>query len=144
MSLHISAVTLGVKDINRAKKFYSEGLGCEIEQDHPGFVSLKLGDGSVKLALYTSDALAADAGVPVEGSGFRGITLNYIVEGGETRGPAKDASSESGSEARVAEVMAQAESAGATILKPAQKAQWGGFFGHFSDPDGYIWKVTGY
>jgi len=37
-----------------------------------------------------------------------------------------------------------AKKAGATILKPAQKAQWGGYFGHFSDPDRYIWKVSGY
>jgi len=128
MSLQLSAVTLGVKDIDRAKKFYSEGLGCTIDQDHPGFVSLKLGESPVKLGLYKWDALAADAGVPVDGSGFRGVTLNHIVE----------------SEARVAEVMALAERAGATILKPAQKAQWGGYFGHFTDPDGYIWKVSGY
>jgi uncharacterized glyoxalase superfamily protein PhnB len=77
------------------------------------------------------DALAADAGVAAEGSGFRGVTLNFIVEGGE-------------SEKRIAEVIGKAKSAGATVLKPAQKAQWGGYFGHFSDPDGYIWKVTGY
>jgi predicted enzyme related to lactoylglutathione lyase len=131
MNLQISAVTLGVKDINRAKKFYSEGLGCEIDQDHPGFVSLKVGDSKVSLGLYTMDALAGDAGVPTEGSGFRGFVLNYIVEG-------------SGTEERLGEVLAQAKRAGGAILKPAQKAQWGGYSGHFSDPDGYIWKVTGY
>ena len=48
------------------------------------------------------------------------------------------------SQERVTEVLAQAERAGAKILKPAQKAQWGEFSGHFTDPDGYIWKVTGY
>jgi uncharacterized glyoxalase superfamily protein PhnB len=41
-------------------------------------------------------------------------------------------------------VIAQAKKAGATVLKPAQKAQWGGYSGHFSDPDGYVWKVSGY
>ncbi len=131
MNFQLSAITLGVKDLDRAKKFYSEGLGCTIDQDHPGFVSLKVGDSSVRLGLYTLDALAADAGVPADGSGFRGITLNYIVEGGE-------------SEARIAAVIAQATRAGATVLKPAQKAQWGGYCGHFSDPDGYVWKVSGY
>jgi catechol 2,3-dioxygenase-like lactoylglutathione lyase family enzyme len=123
MSLQLNAVTLGVKDINRAKKFYSEGLGCTIEQDHPAFVSLKLGDSPVTLGLYTWDALAADAGVPVEGSGFRDLTLNYILEAGTASQAADPASSSSESEERIAEVMAQAERAGATILKPAQKAQ---------------------
>jgi uncharacterized protein len=128
MNLQINAITLGVKDLNRAKNFYSEGLGCTIDQDHPGFVSLKVGDSSVKLGLYTREALAADAGVPAGGTGFSGVVFNHIVE----------------SEARVTEMMALAERAGATVIKPAQKAQWGGYFGHFSDPDGYIWKVSGY
>ena len=128
MNLKLSAVTLGVKDINRSKRFYTEGLGCAIEQDHPGFVSLKVGDSPVNLGLYTWDALAADAGVPADGSGFRGVTLNFIVQG----------------EQQVAEMMDKAKTAGASILKPAQKARWGGYFGHFSDPDGYIWKVSGY
>jgi hypothetical protein len=66
--------------------------------------------------------------VPADGSGFSGVVFNHIVE----------------SEARVTEMMALAERAGATIIKPAQKAKWGGYFGHFSDPDGYIWKVSGY
>ncbi len=131
MNFQLNAITLGVKDLDRSKKFYSEGLGCTIDQDHPGFVLLKVGDSTVKLGLYTMDALAADAGVPADGSGFRGITLNYIVEGGE-------------SEAQIAEVIAQAKKAGATVLKAAQKAQWGGYSGHFSDPDGYVWKVSGY
>ncbi|MDP9248816.1 MAG: VOC family protein [Candidatus Dormibacteraeota bacterium] len=144
MSLQMSAITLGVKDINRAKRFYNEGLGCTIEQDHPAFVSLKLGDSPVSLGLYTWDALAADAGVAARGSGFHGVTLNYIVAGGASPQSGESASGGSGSEERIAELMAQAERAGATILKPAQKAQWGGYFGHFSDPDGYIWKISGY
>lgn len=139
MNVQLSAITIGVKDIARSKKFYTEGLGCTIVQDTPGFVSLKVGDSPVNLSLYTWNALAADASVPADGSGFRGVTLNYIIEGGE-----KPGSGGSGSEARIAEVIAQAKKAGATILKPAQKAQWGGYFGHFTDPDGYIWKVSGY
>ena len=66
MNLQINAITLAVKDLNRAKKFYAEGLGCTIDQDHPGFVSLKVGESPVKLGLYTREALATDAGVPAE------------------------------------------------------------------------------
>ncbi len=126
MNPQISAITLGVRDLNRAKRFYSEGLGCPIEQDAGQFVSFNLGSGSSALALYTWDALANDAGVAADGSGFRGVTLSYIV----------------GSEARVDAVLAAAERAGGRIVKPAQHAPWGGYSGHFADPDGYLWKVA--
>lgn len=126
MNLHIGAITLGVKDVNRAKLFYSQGLGCPIKQDQGGFVSFDLGSGSSALALYTWDALAGDAGVAADGSGFRGVTLNYIVPSTE----------------RVDEVLAQAERAGGEIAKPVQRAPWGGYFGYFADPDGYLWKVA--
>jgi uncharacterized protein len=126
MNPHINVITLGVEDLDRARQFYSEGLDCPIQQDLGGFVSFSLGDGSSRLALYAWDMLAADAGVAADGDGFRGFTLNYIVSAAE----------------RVDEVLAQAERAGGKVVKPAQRAQWGGYFGYFSDPDGYLWKVA--
>lgn len=126
MSVPVDVITLAVTDMDRAKQFYADGLGCQILQDHAQFVSFHLGNGSSALALYTWDALAADAGVPAEGSGFRGVTLSHIVESND----------------RVDEVLAQAETAGGKIVRPAQDAQWGGYFGYFSDPDGYLWKVV--
>jgi catechol 2,3-dioxygenase-like lactoylglutathione lyase family enzyme len=126
MKAHVSAITLGVKDMDRAKSFYAEGLGWPIAQDHGQFVSFSVGEGSSTLGLYTWEGLAADAGVPAEGSGFRGVTFSYIVR----------------SDATVDAVMAEAERAGGTIVKPAEKAQWGGYGGHFADPDGYLWKIT--
>jgi uncharacterized protein len=125
MNPQISTIMLGVRDLNRAKQFYSEGLGCPIEQDYPGFVSFNLGEGSSALGLYPWDALAADAGVTVDGSGFRGFTLNYIVPSAE----------------RVDAMLAEAERAGGTIAKPAQRVPYG-YFGYFADPDGYLWKVA--
>ena len=35
-----------------------------------------------------------------------------------------------------------AESAGADIVKPGQKTEWGGYAGYFSDPDGFLWEVA--
>ena len=35
-----------------------------------------------------------------------------------------------------------ANSAGATLLKPAEEAFWGGYSGYFSDPDGFLWEVA--
>src|SRR5712691_7886843 len=56
-----TAITIGVEDLARSKRFYGEGLGCEIAQDHPNFVSFDRGDGSSSLALYARDATAQDA-----------------------------------------------------------------------------------
>ena len=63
MPLQVTAIMLGVEDLSRSKKFYAEGLGCAIDKDYPGFVSLDLGGGSSSLALYERGAAAQDAGV---------------------------------------------------------------------------------
>ena len=126
MTVQVTAFMLGVEDLARSKKFYGEGLGCTIDQDHPGFVSFNLGDGSSSLALYDRQAAAQDAGVSPEGSGFRGLSFHCIVPSRET----------------VDEVLSNAAAAGGEVVKQAAAAQWGGYFGYFSDPDGYLWKVA--
>jgi uncharacterized protein len=125
MPLQVTAIMIGVEDLARAKRFYGEGLGCKINQDYPGFVSLDLDEGP-SLALYERSAAAADAGVPPEGSGYRGVSFHYIVPSAET----------------VDEVIAAAVAAGGSVVKEAAAAQWGGYFGYFGDPDGYLWKVA--
>jgi predicted enzyme related to lactoylglutathione lyase len=125
MTLQMTAIMIGVEDLARSKAFYGEGLGCTIEQDYPGFVRLGLGEGSSSLALYPREAAAQDAGVPSEGSGFRGVSFHHIVS----------------SNAEVDEVMTAAVKAGGAVVKEAAGADWG-YFGYFSDPDGYLWKVA--
>ena len=120
----VSAITLGVRDLDRAKRFY-EALGWPVEQDTPYWVSFKMGEGSCGLGLYPWDALAADAGASPETSGFRGFVLNHIVH----------------DEDRVDALLADAEQAGGAIAKPVEKAGWG-VSGYFTDPDGYLWKVA--
>lgn len=124
MNPHVSAITLGVRDVGKAKQFY-EGLGWPVEQDTPYWVSFKMGDGSPSLGLIPWEALAGDAGVAPDGSGFRGFTLSYIVR----------------DEDRVAEILDEAERAGGGIAKPVERAGWG-VSGYFTDPDGYLWKVA--
>ena len=126
MALQVTAIMLGVRDLARAKKFYGDGLGCTIDKDYPGFVSLSMGDGSSSLALYEWDAAAQDAGVPPAGSGFRGVSFHYIVSSRDT----------------VGQIIADAVAAGGAVVKEAAAAQWGGYAGYFSDPDGYLWKVA--
>ena len=126
MNPHVSAITLGVKDVERSRRFYGEGLGWPVQQAQGEWVSFGMGDGSPALGLLAWHSLAGDAGVAPEGSGFPGFTLSYLVR----------------SEERVGEVLAEAERAGGRIVKPAERPPWGGCSGYFADPDGYLWKVA--
>lgn len=129
MGTQISAVTLGVKDLARAKRFY-EAIGGRVEKDFPSFVSIAFDEGTTKLGLYPRDGLATMIGIPGEGSGFSGVVLDY--------NPPKK-----GKE-RVNEALAQVAAAGGTVVRAAQDQQWGGRTGYFSDPDGNIWQVASY
>src|SRR5439155_24227550 len=119
MKPHVAIITLGVRDLQRARTFYSEGLGWPVQQEHHNWVCFLLGDGSSALALYPWDELAEDANVPADGSGFRGVTLAYNVR----------------SQERVDEVLSEAERAGGRVVKHANPTSWGGYGGYFADPE---------
>lgn len=124
MKPRISMITLGVSDLARAVQFYEQGLGFP-KMDSPPEVAFFTLNGTW-LGLYGRAALAEDATVSAEGSGFGGFTLAHNVA----------------SEAEVEQVLEQAVSAGATLVKPAQKVFWGGYSGYFQDPDGHLWEVA--
>lgn len=123
MQPRISMITLGVKNIARAVAFY-EQLGFP-RMDSPPEVAFFTLNGTW-LGLFGRDALAEDAKVSPEGSGFGGFALAHNVA----------------SEQQVDEVLAQAVAAGATITKPGKKVFWGGYSGYFQDPDGHLWEVA--
>jgi uncharacterized protein len=125
MPLQVNAIMLGVADVARSRRFYAEGLGCRVDKDYPNFVSLDLGDSS-SIALYEREAAAQDAGVSSVGSGFAGVSFHYIVD----------------TSASVDEVIRSAVEAGGSIARHAAISEWGGYFGYFRDPDGYLWKVA--
>jgi catechol 2,3-dioxygenase-like lactoylglutathione lyase family enzyme len=126
VNAHVAVITLGVRDLARARRFYHEGLAWPIQQEDDNWVCFLLGGGSSALALYPWDDLAEDARVPVEGNGFRGVSLAYNVR----------------SSGRVDEVLAEAGRAGGTVVKPAAPTVWGGYGGYFADPDGHLWEVA--
>src|SRR3989441_3966904 len=122
MNAHVSAILLGVNDMEKSKRFYTEGLGWKIQNDYKISVFFVPHGGSL-VGFYGREGLAADVGVNPQGSGFPGVALNYIVR----------------SEKRVDEVMDEAKKAGARILKPAAKLQWGGYGGLVREPHGDGW-----
>jgi uncharacterized protein len=125
MKAHVSTILLGVHDMDRSKQFYTEGLGWKIKHDWGISVFFEQDGGSL-VGFYGRDGLADQVGTSPEGSGFSGMVLNYVVR----------------SEERVDEIIADAEKAGATILKPAATLPWGGYGGSFADLDGYIWSIA--
>ena len=123
MKPRISMITLGVHDLQTSIAFY-EKLGLP-RMDSPPEVAFFTLNGTW-LGLYGREALAADANVPANGSGFDGITLSHNLK----------------TEAEVDAAMQEAEAAGAEIVKPAQKAEWGGYHGYFKDPDDHLWEIA--
>jgi catechol 2,3-dioxygenase-like lactoylglutathione lyase family enzyme len=124
MKPRISMITLGVRDMARAVAFYRDGLGLPQMESSSEVAFFALN--GTWLSLYPRDALAADAGVSPEGSGFEGLTLSHNVA----------------SEAEVDAMMQEALGAGATEVKPPQATEWGGYSGYFADPDGHLWEVA--
>lgn len=124
MKPRISMLTLGVRDLAASIRFYEQGLGFPRMESPPVVAFFTLN--GTWLALYGREALAGDAGVAPVGSGFSGIAIAHNVD----------------SEAAVDAVLDEAVAAGAKLVKPGQKTDWGGYAGYFADPDGYLWEVA--
>ena len=122
MEPRISLVTLGVRDLPRARSFY-ESLGWAGSSPDGQVVFVQAGP--MVLALWGRRLLAEDSGVTDSG-GWGGITLAHNVSSTE----------------EVDAVLAEADAAGATIARSGAPTDWGGSSGVFIDPDGHPWEVA--
>ena len=131
MKPRISVLTLGVEDLERSLAFYRDGLGLptegivgkEFEHGAVAFFDLQAG---VKLALWSRKDLSHEAKVPLAPPSSTEMTIGHNVASKE----------------EVDQVMEQARKAGATITDSAHENFWGGYSGHFMDPDGHLWEVV--
>ncbi|NIZ15098.1 VOC family protein [Phaeobacter sp. HF9A] len=123
MEQRVSLITLGVRDVEAAARFY-EALGWQRAESPDGVVAFDLM--SQCIGLYPLEKLAEDLGLPVEALGTGAMTLSHNLRNAE----------------EVAPLMAQAEAAGAEILRPAGPVFWGGTIGYFRAPDGHIWEIS--
>ncbi len=124
MEQRVNVITLGVADLERARRFYEDGLGWRRGNDDPGVVFFQL-HGAV-LALWPRASLAADANVADGPPGFSGVSLAQNCHSRE----------------EVVAVLDEAEAAGGRILKSAADTFWGGFSGYFADLDGHVWEIA--
>jgi predicted lactoylglutathione lyase len=118
----VSLVTLGVRDLRRAREFY-EGLGWTTRAAPDDDVVFFRAGGMV-VALWDRGRLAEDSGVE-DAAGWGGVTLAHNVRSPE----------------EVDSVIAEAEAAGAHIPRQGAATFWGGYSGVFVDPDGHPWEV---
>ena len=118
----MSLVTLGVRDLDVARRFY-EALGWrgqEVER------TVFFQAGGLVVVLWGREELAADLGAPDTEATFGGLALAHNVRSR----PAVDT------------VLAEAAAAGATVTRPAAATFYGGYAGVFADPDGHAWEVA--
>lgn len=114
MEQRISLITLGVDDLGRERAFY-EAMGWA-DAHQPDDEVCFFQAGGMVFALWTG----------VGGHGAPGVEIAHNVRTPE----------------QVAEVLAEAEAAGGSIVRPAALAEWGGTSGAFADPEGYVWEVA--
>ena len=131
MKPRITLITLGVDDLERAVRFYRDGLGLQTpgivgtEFEHGAVAFFDLANG-IKLALWPRASLAHDSGLPVTPRSATEFCLAHNVS----------------ARAEVDEVLAQARKGGATLVKAAHETFYGGYAGYFQDPDGHLWEVA--
>lgn len=131
MNPHITVITLGVSDLERAVDFYRDGLGlhtdgivgAEFENGAVAFFDLQSG---LKLALWPRNSIAKDTGLPLTPASPTNVTLGHNVNSTED----------------VDAIMQQAIQAGAHVVKPAHETFWGGYAGYFQDPDQHVWEIV--
>jgi catechol 2,3-dioxygenase-like lactoylglutathione lyase family enzyme len=121
----LTLVTLGVTDLDRARRFYLDGLGWQPLLDAGEAVFLQVGPGVV-LSLYGRADLAREAGTAAGGGEPPPLTLAHNV----------------GSEEAVNRVVAEMRAAGGTVVAEPVRASWGGVTAYVADPDGFRWEIA--
>jgi uncharacterized protein len=124
MQQRLTMITLGVRSLEMAMRFYRDGLGWRPWSGGSSNFALFVLQGGIGLGLYPRHLLAEDAGVPDAG-GFGGVTVAHNVATRED----------------VDALLAAAVAAGGTLVRAASEKPWG-YTGYFADPDGHPWEVA--
>ena len=126
MEQRLSLVTLAVRDLDAARRFYLDGLGWKPTVDVPGDVLLVPVGEHLLLSLWQEAGFEAEVGPVRRGEGLVPLTLAHNVRGVD----------------EVDAVLEEARRAGAADVRPGEHREWGGYSGYFADPDGFRWEVA--
>lgn len=125
MEQRLTFITLGVANLKESTGFYENKFGWKpsaMSNEHLIVYELN----GLFLSLYSRDALAHDALVNPDGSGFKGFTLAHNVH----------------SEKEVDDLVNHLRNKGVKVVKEPQKVFWGGYSSYVSDPDGNLWEIA--
>lgn len=128
-------ITLATPDLAATRRFYRDGLGWTPLADVPDeIIFFQVGPGLV-LGLFDAREFGRDLEDPTADdhpdatttapAGVSGVTLSHNVDSPDA----------------VDTVVAIAVDAGATLVKSPQRAAFGGYHGHFADPNGVLWEI---
>ncbi len=117
MEQRLSIITLGVSDLKKSRAFF-DALGCKVASEDQAEKIVAYDLINMTLALYPLDKLEEDAKVKVERQTYSAFTIAYNVR----------------SEEEVEATLKEAVKAGGKLVKPAEKAFWGGYSGYFAGP----------
>jgi catechol 2,3-dioxygenase-like lactoylglutathione lyase family enzyme len=123
MQQQVSVITLGIADLARSRRFYGEGFGWSpvFENDEIAFYQM---NGFV-LGTWLKSGLELDSG-----------------RTGLSRDGAFALAHNVGAQDEVEPLIARLESAGGTIIRPADAPAHGGYRGYVADPDGHAWEIA--
>jgi hypothetical protein len=135
MEPRVHVITLAVEDLERALRFYRDGLGftsgrivgTELKDEATGAngaIAMFELDGGLILSLYPRSDLAKDAGIRAGQPQSGELSLAQLVH----------------SRDEVDQLLRTAGSAGAAVT-PAHDRPWGIYSGYFRDLDGHLWEV---
>ncbi len=136
MEPRVDVITLAVEDLERALRFYRDGLGFESkggvigtewtdeESGANGAVAVLELESGLLLSLYGRSDLAKDAAIPTGPARPGEFSLGQLVQ----------------SRAEVDDLIERARAAGAAVTTPRDRP-WGIYSGYFCDLDGHLWEV---
>jgi catechol 2,3-dioxygenase-like lactoylglutathione lyase family enzyme len=131
MKPRIKVITLAVDDLERSLAFYRDGMGLETKGitgqqfEHGAVVFFPMNDGLI-LALWPSASLSKDANIAATRTRLGAVSIGQIVKSKE----------------EVDAIVRHAKQAGAVVTDAPRDRFWGGYSGHFHDPDGHLWEIA--